>query len=65
MTLPPWPATPAYCPQGTGTAGVGLAQRWRCEAADVPVLWLGPIQSLEYGEAPSTGVCRASSDWKP
>ncbi|MFE7332009.1 hypothetical protein ACFU8W_45490 [Streptomyces sp. NPDC057565] len=27
-------------------------QCWRCEAPDVPVLWLGPAQSLEYGEAP-------------
>ncbi|WP_202929574.1 hypothetical protein [Streptomyces sp. TR1341] len=25
---------------------------WRCEASDVPVLWVGPVQSLEYGEAP-------------
>lgn len=25
---------------------------WRCEEVDVPVLWLGPIQSLERGEAP-------------
>lgn len=25
---------------------------WRCEASDVPVLWIGPAVSLEYGEAP-------------
>ncbi|MCX4550634.1 MULTISPECIES: hypothetical protein [unclassified Streptomyces] len=27
-------------------------QCWRCERPDVPVLWLGPVQSLEQGEAP-------------
>lgn len=42
LVLPPWHR------HGQG----GLAQRWRCEAADVPVLWLGSIQSVECGEAP-------------
>ncbi|WUW00067.1 hypothetical protein OG285_31500 [Streptomyces sp. NBC_01471] len=27
-------------------------QCWRCEACEVPVLWLGPVQSLEQGEGP-------------
>lgn len=25
---------------------------WRCDEPDVPVLWLGPVQSLEQGGAP-------------
>lgn len=25
---------------------------WRCDEPDVPVLWLGPVQSLEQGDAP-------------
>ncbi|WP_435193287.1 hypothetical protein [Streptomyces sp. NRRL F-5630] len=25
---------------------------WRCEAEDVPVLWLGPVQSDREGTAP-------------
>ncbi|MDT0409072.1 MULTISPECIES: hypothetical protein [Streptomyces] len=25
---------------------------WRCEAEDVPVLWLGPVQSDREGVAP-------------
>ncbi|MBO0918088.1 hypothetical protein J1C73_28400 [Streptomyces laculatispora] len=27
-------------------------QCWRCDEPDVPVLWIGPVQSLEHGEAP-------------
>ncbi|MET9557188.1 hypothetical protein [Streptomyces sp. NPDC006645] len=29
---------------------VGLC--WRCEDGGVPVLWLGPVQSAEAGDAP-------------
>ncbi|NKY14277.1 hypothetical protein HGA06_08895 [Streptomyces somaliensis DSM 40738] len=35
---------------------IGLC--WRCEATDVPVLWIGPIQSAEAGEAPFTCCTR-------
>lgn len=29
---------------------IGLC--WRCEARYVPVLWLGPVQSMQQGDAP-------------
>lgn len=29
---------------------IGLC--WRCENDDVPVMWLGPVQSEEQGSAP-------------
>ncbi|MCX2971187.1 hypothetical protein OSB71_20345 [Streptomyces sp. JHD 1] len=25
---------------------------WRCDAEKVPVLWLGPVQSQDQGDAP-------------
>ncbi|MCY0957763.1 hypothetical protein OTB19_12565 [Streptomyces sp. H27-H5] len=25
---------------------------WRCDETDVPVLWLGPVQSQDAGDAP-------------
>jgi hypothetical protein len=25
---------------------------WRCDAVNVPVLWLGPVQSQDQGDAP-------------
>ncbi|WP_284576882.1 hypothetical protein [Streptomyces sp. 2P-4] len=25
---------------------------WRCEADDVPVIWLGPVQTQEHGAGP-------------
>jgi hypothetical protein len=27
-------------------------QCWRCDDTDLPVLWLGPVQSQDYGHAP-------------
>ncbi|WTX99952.1 hypothetical protein OG234_13040 [Streptomyces sp. NBC_01420] len=25
---------------------------WRCDGADIPVMWLGPVQSDQHGHAP-------------
>ncbi|MFD3612409.1 hypothetical protein ACFWXA_30945 [Streptomyces atroolivaceus] len=29
---------------------IGLC--WRCDAEGIPVLWLGPVQTIDYGHAP-------------